>query len=182
MNRIVYYDKETCKYLNQDEYEKLVIERAEKIKNNRIAFSDWLDDNYIACEIFNFGADDKKKVMENYYDYCVNMAKESIDMVHLDFNKKNNVKPTKCTFTVWNKNVPMTVHEAMEYLESDTKAVGATCFVHDLECGIWYHCVLDYHYKFGLVALYGANDEEEMFKEKDYGKKWVAYEYMPVGM
>ena len=39
MNRIVYYDKETCKYLNQDEYEKLVIERAEKIKNT--------NDNYI---------------------------------------------------------------------------------------------------------------------------------------
>ena len=34
MSRIVYYDKETCKYLNQDEYEKLVLERAEKIKNN----------------------------------------------------------------------------------------------------------------------------------------------------
>ena len=54
MNRIVYYDKETCKYLNQDEYEKLVIERAEKIKNNRIAFSDWQDDIYIDCEIFIF--------------------------------------------------------------------------------------------------------------------------------
>ena len=120
--------------------------------------------------------------MENYYDYCVNMAKECIDMVHLDLNKKNNVKPTKFTFTVWNKNVPMTIHEALEYLESDTKTVGATCFVHDLEYGIWYHCVLDYHYKFGLVALYGTNDEEEMFKEKDYGKKWVAYEYMPVGV
>lgn len=167
MNRIVYYDKETCKYLNKDEYERLVIERAEKIKNNRIAFSDWLDDNYIACEIFNFGADDKKQVMKNYYDYCVNMVKERIDMAHLDFNKTN---------------VPMTVNEALEYLESDPKAVGATCFVHDLEYGIWYHCVLDYHYEFGLVALYGANDEEEMFKEKDYGKKWVAYEYMPVGM
>lgn len=179
MNRTIYYDLETCKYINQDEYDKIVNERAERLKNNRIAFSDWLDDNYIACEIFNFSAEDKATVTKNYYEYCVDTVKERIDKVYLEPNKKNNIDWSKIAFTVWNKNVPMTVHEAMEYLESDPKTVGATCFVHDLKYGIWYHCVLDYHYKFGLVALYGANDEEEMFKEKDYGTEWLAYKQMP---
>lgn len=180
MNRNVYYDTQTCKYINQDEYNKIVHQRAENMKNNRIAFSNWLDDNYMASEIFHFTLADKTQVMKNYYDYCVDVVKGRMDKVQLDSNKKNDIDWSKITYKVWNKNVPMTIEEAMEYLEADTKAVGATCFVRDLEHSIWYHCVLDYHCDLGLVALYGANDEEEMFKEKDYGTKWVAYEYMPV--
>lgn len=180
MDRTVYYDKQTGKYFNQDEYNKIVNQRVEKMRKNKITFSNWLDDNYTASEIFHFTLLDKLSVMDNYDSYCMEAVKECMDELQLNSSKRNDVNSPKITCKVWNKNVPMTLEDVMEYLETDTKAVGATCFVRDLEHSIWYHCVLDYHCDLGLVALYGANDEEEMFKEKDYGTKWVAYEYMPV--
>ena len=64
-------------------------------------------------------------------------------------------------------------HEIKDY-------VGDHIWVKDIMVGTTLACIIDDHYDYGIVALYGANDEEEWFLEKDYGKTWVAYLEKPV--
>lgn len=51
---------------------------------------------------------------------------------------------------------------------------------HEEGFSLIFACVLDLHYELGIVAIYGANEMDEWFVEKDYGTKWVAYLEKPV--
>lgn len=65
----------------------------------------------------------------------------------------------------------------------DDNCVGHHIWVKEINSfydGLVSACVLDNHYAYGLVAVYGACDEEEWFIEENYGKTWVAYLEKPV--
>lgn len=75
-----------------------------------------------------------------------------------------------------NKQVaPLTLEELIKLVWDDSNTyIGQHIWVKDLNFGVVLACVLD-AYADGIVAVYGANDKEEWFFEKDYGKTWVAY-------
>lgn len=74
------------------------------------------------------------------------------------------------------KLMSLTLRELSELVwNNDSSYIGNHIWVKDLRFGIVLACVLDAYADDGIVAVYGANDKEEWFFEKDYGKTWVAY-------
>ena len=74
----------------------------------------------------------------------------------------------------------LSINELYDLCHAIKDYVGDHVWVKDLVVGTTLACVIDSHYDYGIVALYGAVEEEEWFMEKDYGKTWVAYLEKPV--
>lgn len=74
------------------------------------------------------------------------------------------------------KLMPLTLRELSELVwDNDNSYIGQHIWVKDLRFDLVLACVLDAYADDGIVAVYGANDKEEWFFEKDYGKTWIAY-------
>ena len=73
---------------------------------------------------------------------------------------------------------PLTIEQLQEMLENDDEIIGATIIVSTN--GVLMHAVLDSRVGYGICAVTGAN--KEWLKEKDYGKTWTAYTYLPISI
>ena len=78
-------------------------------------------------------------------------------------------------FVVVNKTSPLTLEQLRDMLENDGEIIGAEVIVS--ENGVLSHAVLDSRVEDGICASTGASGE--WLKEKDYGKTWLAYAYLP---
>lgn len=101
----------------------------------------------------------------------LNIVKEgfnkSIDIVIKELEKSKNKEKDK------DKDVPLTLEQMKKMLEnSDSDVVGVHIWVVDKD-GTRLAAVLDYCTKYGICAIYGADDI--FFTENNYGTEWLAY-------
>lgn len=73
------------------------------------------------------------------------------------------------------KMEPLTLDQLRDMLENDGEIIGAEVIVS--EDGVLSHAVIDSRVEDGICASTGASGE--WLKEKDYGKTWLAYAYLP---
>lgn len=99
----------------------------------------------------------------------LNIVKEgfnkSIDIVIKELEKYKNKEK--------DKDVPLTLEQMKEMIENSGKdIIGIHVWVVD-EYNNKIAAILDYCAKYGICAIYGADDI--IFTENNYGTKWLAY-------
>lgn len=92
---------------------------------------------------------------------------KSIDIVIKELEKSKNKDRDK------DKEVPLTLEQMKEMIEnSDKDIIGTHVWVVD-EYNNKIAAILDYCTKYGICAIYGADDI--FFTESNYGTEWLAY-------
>ena len=72
---------------------------------------------------------------------------------------------------------PLTLDELREASEQN-EFCGAHIWIKDLDCGWIAAAITDRTTQDGVVGIWCV-DTNEVFREKDYGKTWLAYRYEP---
>lgn len=92
---------------------------------------------------------------------------KSIAIVIKELEKSKNKEEDK------DKDVPLTLEQMKEMIEnSDNGVIGVHIWVVDKD-GNKLAAILDYCTKYGICAIYGADDI--IFTESNYGTEWLAY-------
>ena len=81
----VFINFEEHKVLTEAEFEELKTERAKDYAEGHGAFSDWLNDNYSAFEIFNMKSHELEQVAERWKGVCREDADEDLNFEYAEY-------------------------------------------------------------------------------------------------
>ena len=79
----VYHDMTNDVFMNEEEYEKLIRDKANSFIGNEEVFDDWLNERYTAAEILKFiHVYDHlpELVTAEFISYCFELARDSMDI------------------------------------------------------------------------------------------------------
>ena len=77
MKVTLYVNINTCEIYNQEEFNKIIKEKAEKLKKDEDEFSDYLDHNYTTLQLFQLTEEERSKAVVDFErNWCLKAAKE----------------------------------------------------------------------------------------------------------
>ena len=78
-SRVYGYGYDQPDLISEEQYEKLVADRTEELKNRESEFEDYLSDNYSYKEIFDMDEDEKAEVRAEYANKCADWARDDLE-------------------------------------------------------------------------------------------------------
>ena len=66
----IYVNWDTSVILNESQYENFIDEEVAKLANNTNEFNEWLDRNYLACEIYHMSEASRNEIFPRWVEHC----------------------------------------------------------------------------------------------------------------